>query len=214
MLDRPCLAKPNCRNRLDGLVLLRSLDHASIPLVIFDPQYRDVLDKLSYGNEGARQKKRAVLPQMDYSLILDFMSEIARVLKPSGHLFMWCDKYMLCQGKLNHVQIPIVDLVTWKTGRFGMGYRTRRCSEYLLIMQKPPIRAKGVWADHGIRDCWDEKVEVSGHPHRKPMALQAALIAAVTQLGDTVVDPAAGSYSVMDAALSCERNFLGCDSQS
>jgi hypothetical protein len=44
--------------RGDALDLLQSLPDSATPLVFFDPQHRDVLDKLQYGNEGARQKGR------------------------------------------------------------------------------------------------------------------------------------------------------------
>jgi site-specific DNA-methyltransferase (adenine-specific) len=37
------------------------------------------------------------------------------------------------------------------------------------------------------------------------------LIGAVTQPGDLVVDPAAGSFVVMRAADQLGRNFIGCD---
>ena len=43
---------PNFRNKADGLTLLASLPEQSIKTAFFDPQYRGVLDKLSYGNEG------------------------------------------------------------------------------------------------------------------------------------------------------------------
>ena len=74
-----------------------------------------------------------------------------------------------------------------------MGYRTRRVSEYLLVLQKAPLRAKGVWLDHGIKDVWDERVE-GGFTHAKPIELQARLIGSLTNPGEIVVDPAAGSY--------------------
>ena len=48
----------------DLLTLLRSLPDQRTPLVFFDPQYRENLNKLAYGNEGARQKARCKLPQM------------------------------------------------------------------------------------------------------------------------------------------------------
>jgi len=48
----------------DALALLQSLPDSSTPLVFFDPQYRAVLDKLKFGNEGARQRGRAGLPAM------------------------------------------------------------------------------------------------------------------------------------------------------
>ena len=39
-----------------------------------------------------------------------------------------------------------------------MGYRTRRVGEYLLIMQKPPTLAKGVWQGDDIPDVVTEGV--------------------------------------------------------
>ena len=58
---------------------------------------------------------------------------------------------------------------------------------------------------------WEKLLGVKRHAHQKPVGLQAALIEAVTEPGDVVVDPAAGSFSVMESALSVGRNFLGGD---
>ena len=201
------------RLKLDGRELLRQFPDESVPLVIFDPQYRGVLDKLDYGNEGARQRGRAVLTQMPEETIKEFLRDITRVLKPSGHLMLWMDKFHLVEGIrpwLHGLPLATVDLITWDKGRIGMGYRTRRKSEYLLILQKLPTRAKGCWTVHDIPDSWLEKVQRT-HPHAKPEQLQAALINAVTLPGDVVVDPAAGGFSVLRAANSVNRRFLGCN---
>ena len=107
--------------------------------------------------------------------------------------------------------LEVVDLVTWNKDRIGMGYRTRRVGEYLLILQKPPTRAEGVWNRDDIPDAWTEKVERISNVHPKPVNLQARLIKAVTASGVVVLDPAAGSYSVMTAAHQVGRQFLGCD---
>jgi hypothetical protein len=48
----------NVAQRGDALALLRSLPSGTTPLIFFDPQHRGVLDKLKFGNEGARQKGR------------------------------------------------------------------------------------------------------------------------------------------------------------
>jgi len=48
----------NVAHRGDALALLRSLPSGTTPLIFFDPQHRGVLDKLKFGNEGARQKGR------------------------------------------------------------------------------------------------------------------------------------------------------------
>ena len=69
-----------------------------------------------------------------------------------------------------------------------------------------------MWQDHEIRDVWEEKVKRGGgHTHRKPVELQTRLITAVSNEGDVIVDPAAGSFLVMEAAVRAGRIFLGCD---
>ncbi len=212
-LDLPPSFKPNARNQADGLTFLESLQASSFPLCIFDPQYRGVLDRQKYGNEGERQKDRAKLEQMDDALIGRFIEKIDRVLIGSGHLLLWLDKYHLCTGVASWIDptdFETVDLIVWNKMRIGMGYRTRRTSEYLLVLQKKPLRAKGVWKAHDIPDVWNEKLQHRGG-HAKPVELQSRLIDCLTNEGDMVIDPAAGTYSVLEASKAAKRNFLGCD---
>ncbi len=209
----------NVRHRMDGLHLMGTLVDDAVPVVFFDPQYRGVLDKLAYGNEGkSRGRARASLVQMTEPVIIQFLSEIARVLRPSGHLFLWVDKFHLCSGCsgwFDELPLEVVDLVTWDKGRIGMGYRTRRRAEYLLVVQKRPCRVDDGWARRAVPDFWSERLPgARRHAHQKPVGLQAALIEAVTEPGELVVDPAAGSFSVMESALSVGRNFLGGDLDS
>jgi site-specific DNA-methyltransferase (adenine-specific) len=218
----------NFRNKGDGLQLLRKLKDESARVVFFDPQYRQVLDKLKYGNEGERMKGRAALPQMDDEITQDMACEIYRILKPSGYLFYWMDKFMLVQASWrNHVPTALgcmqpVDMITWHKTSFGMGHRSRRVSEHLLVLQKLPAKAKATWRDHSIRDVWGPDAECeewdkgnkgphTQHPHAKPIGLQTRLIAATTRKGDLVVDPCAGSFSVLEACKLAKRDFIGCD---
>lgn len=190
----------NQKNKIDGFSLLSQIEDNSIKLAFFDPQYRGILDKLSYGNEGkCRGKQRCELPQMSDEVICGFIQELARVIAPQGHLFLWVN-----------TDFNIVDLLTWDKQKMGMGYRTRRQSEYLIVLQKSPTRVKGVWTSHSIPDVWQEKV-VKNHPHSKPIQLQAELIKATTNEGDYVLDCAAGGYSVLEACRLTNRNFIGGD---
>ena len=211
----PDSLKPNSRLKMDGLKFLSCLPKESVPVAFLDPQYRGVLDKMNYGNEGkSREKRRSSLMQMNEDTISQFIQGINDVLIPSGHLFLWIDKFHLCQGFsnwFNGTQLEVVDLIVWDKERIGMGYRSRRVSEYCVVFQKQPKRAKGVWKIHNIPDVWRERKETKDHPHQKPLKLQAELIAAVTNEGDYVIDPAAGSFSVMKAAHLQNRNFIGCD---
>ena len=214
-LALPKSLRPNTRLQMDGLEFLSMLPERAIPVAFLDPQYRGVLEKLSYGNEGkTRGTRRSAMTQMPETMIAEFVQGIDRVLIPSGHLFLWVDKFHLCQGVrpwLEGTELEIVDLMTWDKGTFGMGYRTRRRAEHCIVLQRRPVRAKGVWKVHNITDIVLEKVSKREHPHAKPIELQGRLMSAVSNEGDFVIDPAAGSFSVLHAALQNNRKFLGCD---
>lgn len=216
--DKPVLRSDNISankpNIINGQNLLDNINDAIITACFFDPQYRGVMDKMKYGNEGERQKERAALEQMGEETIKLFIREIDRVLIPGGHLFLWVDKFHLCEGTAPWTfgtSLSVVDLITWDKGKIGMGYRTRRKSEYLLIIQKKPVKAKGYWTRHDIPDVWTEKIIDKKHPHQKPFMLQKDLIDAVSAEGDYILDPCAGSYTVLAACKEMSRNFIGGD---
>lgn len=206
----------NKKNVIDGIELMHKIPENSIKTCFFDPQYKSVLKKMAYGNEGvSRGKARCGLPQMTDDVIINFIKEIDSVLLPSGHLFLWIDKFILCEGTIKEwivgSELEIVDLITWDKQKMNMGYRSRRCSEYLMVLQKLPKRAKGCWTLHNIRDVWCEKIVDKIHTHQKPFGLIEQLILATTNENDIVLDPCAGSYTVLDVCKKLNRNFIGGD---
>lgn len=211
----PAELSVNTRQKMDGLAMMQKLPDSSVTVAFLDPQYRGILDKLAYGNEGvSRNRARCSLEQMSQDTIHRFITEIDRLLIPNGHLFLWMDKFRICTGFspwIAQTHLETVDLITWNKKRMGMGYRTRRTCEYLVILQRAPKRAKGVWKSHRIPDVWDEKADKLAGVHPKPVGLQAELIEAVSNPGDLVLDPAAGSFSVLKACQSKKRTFIGCD---
>ena len=109
-------------------------------------------------------------------------------------------------------------MISWDSGKLGNGHRARNCGGYLLILQKPKVSRTGKrklsaknWTDHGIRDHLGRERRSQIHPHVKPFGLIRRLIGAVTRPGDLVIDPAAGTFVVMSAALEIKRTFVGCD---
>ena len=181
----------------DALQLLQALPDGCSPLCFFDPQHRSVLNKLAFGNEGARQRGRATLPAMTDEYIDAVLIEIARVLRRSGYSMLWEDTFRLVEAHHQRVaaHLKAVDLIAWDSLRPGMGMRSRRRGDYLLVLQKAPIRARATWRDHGIPSRWPEKVDRRIHPHIKPIGLIERLIAAVTKPGDwlSIRLPAASS---------------------
>lgn len=204
----------NKKNVIDGIDLMHQIPKNSIKTCFFDPQYRGCLDKMNYGNEGERQKERSQLTQMSEDIIIEFIQNIDLLLSPSGHLFLWVDKFHVVEGIhhwLKYSNLEIVDMIVWSKNTFGMGYRSRRTSEFCIIIQKLPKRAKGCWTLHNIRDVWSEKIVDKIHTHQKPFGLIEQLILATTQENDIVLDPCAGSYTVLDVCKKLNRNFIGGD---
>jgi site-specific DNA-methyltransferase (adenine-specific) len=211
----------NVAQRGDALELLTSLSAACSPLGFFDPQYRGALDHCKYGNGGkSRQKRRAHLPAMTEGYIDACLREFARVLRTNGYLMLWADAFNLLMAHHRRVADVLhpVGKIDWDNGRKGRGPRVRQRGSTLIVLQKPRLkkpnlRARATWSDRNIDSIWPERIPkpFSQHPHIKPIGLIQRLIGAVTQPGDLVVDPAAGSFVVMHAALALGRNFVGCD---
>jgi len=218
-IDRRLLSlkvERNARQRMDAVELLEKIPDRIAKLVIVDPQYRTGLDHLKFGNEGSRQKARYKLPQMTDDTIAFMVEEAARIMKPSAHLAIWLDKFSIGTGQhLKYLRrarsLQVVDLLSWNKLRTGMGRRFRCVTEYLVLAQKLPIRAQGVWTDHRINDCWSESTDRRIHAHAKPYVLTERLIRACTDRGDLVVDPCAGGYGVLEACLASGREFIGGD---
>nr|WP_244912873.1 DNA methyltransferase [Helicobacter muridarum] len=49
--------------------------------------------------------------------------------------------------------------------------------------------------------------ELKLHPHSKPKGLQKALIESCTNEGDLVLDPASGSFSVLECCKDLKRDL-------
>lgn len=207
---------------MDAFQLFSNLPNESVDATFFDPQYRPNLDKLKYGNEGkSRMKGRSKLKQMSFGTICAFILEIERVLKPSSYMYLWVDKFVVAEGVhsqwLNSTfekeKLILVDMIVWDKQSFGMGSRTRRTNEFLMVYQKPPKIAKTWKRSPSIRDTWSEKIinPRSGHAHRKPPVLQSTLLKATLPVGSLVLDPCAGSFTTWLSAKMSEMDFIGCD---
>ena len=142
--------------------------------------------------------------------------EIARVLAPRGYLMQWVDTFRLCEAcqlRLADV-LKCVDLIAWDNLRPGMGKRSRRRGDYVLVLQKPPISAS-TWTDHGIPSRWQEKVDRGAHPHAKPIGLITRLIGAVTEPGEALppdgpssLDAESGTHRGTAKGLGRETRYL------
>ena len=209
----------NTANRGEALAFLKSLPRHSVAAAFFDPQYAPSSDKMT-PREGKKQV-RAPLPLIEKMPTLDLreiVHEIGRVLIQSGYLFLWTDKRHLLTGKVLQwiygTHLCEVDMITWAKPIMGLGSKTRHCTEFVLITEKEPFSIPGrAWTVKDLRDFWQESKPLAAHPHNKPIGLQTKLIQAVTQPGEVIIDPCAGSFSVMESVRQAGegRLFLGAD---
>ena len=97
--------------------------------------------------------------------------------------------------------------LVWDKKTIGMGYHYRARCEFILFFEKGKRKLR----DLGIADVIEQPRILRGYPTEKPVAVSQILISQSSSMGDTVIDPFAGSGSVGVAALNLGRRFLGND---
>jgi site-specific DNA-methyltransferase (adenine-specific) len=204
----------------DALTLLRAIPSEFVKLVFWDAQSRQLLNQLHYGNEGvSRGRRRKKLPAMPQEYIAACDREIARIIVPSDYCCRWVDEYQLLNQLFKIEGLKHVGVIHWDKARPGTGGRVRPVGGSLVVLQKEPIGVRGKkipfkWQTLPmIRGVRYETIRFpkSTHPHRKPIGMIADLIQVLRDPGDIIIDPAAGSFVVMAAALGSNRHFLGTD---
>ncbi|NQY82038.1 MAG: hypothetical protein HRT36_03140 [Alphaproteobacteria bacterium] len=81
-------------------------------------------------------------------------------------------------------------------------------ANFALSCSKELRREKGVWTLRNVSDVGQEKIPKKTHPHNKSVDLRGELIEAVTSPGELVVDPVAGSFSVLNACRMRSCNLV------
>jgi site-specific DNA-methyltransferase (adenine-specific) len=207
--------------RADALALLRSLDDASVDLVVTDPAYNGMNRHLSFGKgrivgrysdrgDGERWFDEFDDSPENYAA---FCAELVRVLGPDKPAFLMFDAYsMLTLGAIVREHFHVKNVITWDKVAIGMGHHFRRQSEFVLYVTTG--RAK--LARRDVSDVWRiRRVHRAGYPTQKPVELFEAMIAA--SIGDRattdtiVCDPFLGSGSSAVAALRQGCSFVGGD---
>jgi site-specific DNA-methyltransferase (adenine-specific) len=192
--------------RQDALALLRSLDDASVDLVLTDPPYG-----ISYQSNHRKSGKSAPIAA-DYEFEpAVFMEEIERVLAPdsAAYLFTRWDVYPDWFRAVPDT-LAVKNFIVWLKdnhsagdlkGNFGFKY------EGIMMLVKGRhslrgLRHSNVWSFPRIPFTQQR------HPAEKPVALLQRAIEASTDPDGLVLDPFCGSGSTAEAALLSGRRAL------
>lgn len=138
--------------------------------------------------------------------------ESRRILKPTGHLLVFCDWRMLSslQPAIESASLRYQDLIVWDKGSFGLGTGFRKQHELVMHFTNgsPEYHDK---ATGNVIRCPRVAIDDREHQTQKPVPLLESLIRVVCPEGGTVVDPFCGSGATAEACVRLDRHFIGCD---
>lgn len=208
----------------DSRKLIKTLAPESIDLMLTDPPFGlDLINESgeSSSRQNVLQGKKIELednlsPTEAFELSTAVFSDLARVLKPGAHFYIFGSwEYMHKMFSLISL-IPSLNLqpypIVWDKGTSlapFTGYQYSTSIEYILFGWKSP-RVKRLAAP--CRNLLLFKPVHSSkklHEFQKPQDLLTYLITQSSNKGDLVFDPFMGSGSTLQAALSSGRKALG-----
>ncbi|PHS24471.1 MAG: hypothetical protein COA83_07665 [Methylophaga sp.] len=204
----------------DAISFLKKLPPNSVDVIVTDPAYSGMNNKLKlgkgrivgkYSDKGTSEGKwfsEFEDSEENYTL---FLSECKRVLKEStGHIYLMFDSFsLLSLGNVVRDFFDVKNIITWDKVNIGMGHYYRRRHEYVIFSTNGNTRKI---KNRSFPDVWQfKRIHNSKYPTQKPVEVFQAMIYASTEDKFTVCDPFLGSASSAIAAIKNNCNFIGCD---
>lgn len=200
----------------DCLDQMAKLDSASVDAVMTDPPYcsggyteagRGRATHQGLRSEGIRAGRFAWFDGDNMTtpgfvwLLRAMAVEAARILKPSGHLLVFCDWRMAFSlaPALESSGLRLRGLIVWNKGSMGLGTGFRPQHELIvhLTHRAPEFHAADV---PNVLTCKRVAPGQRIHATEKPVDLMRSLIRVATPPQGLIVDPFAGSGSTGVAA--------------
>ena len=192
----------------DCLNAMRDIPDGSIDAVICDPPY--FLPARHYQTRREFPRSLTDLSMLEH-FYRDWFAESARILKPTGTMYVFCDgqSYPLFFTVAYRYVRKMVPLVWDKVNSIN-GYSWRHQHELILFaqMDESPNVPTG---DGDILRCRAVPVDSRAHPAEKPVELLERLITKSVPAGGVVLDSFMGSGTTGVACIETGRNFIGIE---
>lgn len=204
----------------DCISFLKSLDDNSVDVIVTDPAYSGMNNKLKLGKgrivgeykeKGTENGKWFTEFEDSVENYTEFLRECKRVLSnKTGHIYIMFDSFSLLSfGHLLRDYFEVKNLITWDKVNLGMGHYFRRRHELIIFATNGNTRKI---RNRSFPDVWRfKRIHSALYPTQKPVELFEAMIHASTLEGYTVCDPFMGSGSAAIAAIRNNCHFIGCD---
>ncbi len=201
----------------DVLTFLKSLPNSSVDLIITDPAYSGMNQRLKLGKgkiigkykdkgDGAKWFDEFHDTEENYNA---FLAECSRVLKPNRHIFIMFDSYsLLSLAPMLRETFEVKNILVWDKQHIGLGHYFRRRHEFIIFASK----GKRHLTAKNIPDVWRiKRVTNFKYPTQKPTEVFEMMIASSAEKDFVVCDPFLGSGSSAIASLKRGCKFIGCD---
>jgi site-specific DNA-methyltransferase (adenine-specific) len=204
--------------RADAAALLRSLDADSVDVIVTDPAYSGMNQRLKLGSgkiigrykeagqAGAKWFEEFHDTEENYRV---FLQECYRVMRQDTHIYLMFDSYsLLTLGPVVREIFEVKNILCWDKASIGLGHYFRRRHEFIVFASK----GKRALNSKSIPDVWKiRRIVKAGYPTQKPTEVFELMLRGSGGEGAVVCDPFMGSGSSAIAALRCGCSFVGGD---
>ena len=203
----------------DCIAFLKMLPNESVDMIVTDPAYSGMNQKLKFGNgrivgEYHKENNHKWFTEFhdteeNYSM---FLEECKRVLKNDRPIYLMFDSFsLLSLGHIVRKYFDVKNIIVWDKVNMGMGHNFRRRHELILYATKGKCKLNS----KAIPDIWNVKRILSAeYPTQKPVEIFDYMIKASAKKGYLVCDPFVGSSSSAIASMLNECYFVGADVSS
>lgn len=205
----------DCARLGDALKLIRDVPDSSVDLINFDPPWGDDTGhKSNQNHEGFDDDT-----ETSDSIINTLLPELFRVLKSDRFLIFWYRAWAYSDmvGRLEQAgfslkfgRTPCIwfkpDKIT-DQNRFPEKMLIDAYESFLIVRKGDPVYHQRNWQNVFSHN----RVPVAAllHPTEKPLSLCDDLVKLCTVPGELVLDPTAGSFSIIHSAVRSGRRGLG-----
>jgi DNA modification methylase len=201
-------------------------DGAAAAAVFTDPPYNIKIDGFAVG--AGSKHHREFLNASGEMTDAEFVSFLTNFLKPASCYLVDGSVLFVCMDwrHAEHVEqaarkvgLPHLNTAVWVKGNGGLGGLYRSAHEFVLVFRKGVVSSvnnvelgrhgrdrSNVWTYPGSNQRGSSaNAEAANHPTPKPVELVADALLDVTERGDIVLDPFAGSGTTIIAAQKTGR---------
>lgn len=201
----------------DVIAFLKSLPSNSVDLIITDPAYSGMNQKLKLGKgkiigrykdrgENGKWFEEFLDTEENYNV---FLKECFRVMKDNRHIFLMFDSYsLLTLAPLVRDVFEVKNILVWDKVNIGLGHYFRRRHEFILFASKGKRKVKL----RSIPDIWNiKRFTHAPYPTQKPTEIFELMLVSSADEDFVVCDPFLGSGASAIASIKKNCRFIGCD---